>query len=51
MTRIWGYVHTKPELSLSDLFFPRLKKYLRIHETTKPTQNDVVYMSDQHVAL
>ncbi len=29
----WGYIHTKPALSLSDLFFPRLKKYLRTHET------------------
>ncbi len=31
------YIHTKPELSLSDLFSPRLNKYLRKHETTKPT--------------
>ncbi len=32
-------------------FFPRLNKYLHPHETTKLTQNDVVYMPDQHVAL
>ncbi len=34
------------------IFFPpRLKKYLRTHETMKSTQNDVVYMPDQNVAL
>jgi len=47
-----GHIHTKPELSLSNLFFfPHLKKYLRTHETTETDWNDVVYMPDQYVAL
>ncbi len=44
-----GYIHTKPELSLSDLFFHLVSRIICVH--MKPTQNDVVYMSDQYVAL
>ncbi len=42
-----GYVHTKPELSLSDL----VSRNICVHTTMKPTQNHVVYMPDQYVVL
>ncbi len=44
-----GYIHTKPELSLSDLFFFSSSQEMSAY--TKTTQNDVVYMPDQYVVL
>ncbi len=43
--------HKARAYPILSFFPPRLKKYLRTHETMKLTQNDVVYMPNQYVAL